>query len=267
MGQQYYHTSEFAKKTSVTIRTLQYYDKMGVLSPSEHTQAGYRLYSNEDLLKMQHILALKFLGFTLSQIKILIQKGPQQILPALQTQKEMLLEKRAQLDSILSIIGETEKMEKDGVVDYHSIVKLMEVMQMELKPEWVNKYLTPDERKTMRNLAINSYSQEALKKLSDQEFIEESHLQYTLFRAELKRLVAAGADPGSLEAQNLARSLTELNARRSQGDPEILKGMEQAWLNFNSLPSEKKPQIYTLSMEERDFIKQVFIIMYKQSAE
>ncbi|WP_268894353.1 hypothetical protein [Paenibacillus silvestris] len=43
--------------------------------------------------------------------------------------------------------------------------------------------------------------------------------------------------------------------------------MEQAWLNFNSLPSEMKPQMYTLSMEERDFIKEVYIIMYKQSAE
>jgi DNA-binding transcriptional MerR regulator len=267
LDQRYYQTNEFAQKTSVTVRTLQYYDKRGVLCPSEHTQAGYRLYSNEDLLKMQHILALKYLGFSLSQIKTLIQTGPQQFSVALQTQKDMLLEKRAQLDSIIFIIEETEKMEKSGVVDYNSIVKIMEVMQMELKPEWVNKYLTPDERKTMRNLTVNSYSQEALKKLAGQKFVEESHLQYIQFRDELKRLVAADADPGSPEAQNLGQSLTELNMRRSQGDPEILKGMEQAWLNFNSLPSEMKPQMYTLSMEERDFIKQVYIIMYKQSAE
>lgn len=76
-------------------------------------------------------------------------------------------------------------MEKGRVVDYNSIVKIMEVMQMELKPEWVNKYLIPDERKTMRNLSVNSYSQEALKKLAGQEFVEESHLQYTQFRSEL----------------------------------------------------------------------------------
>ncbi|MBP1963060.1 MerR family transcriptional regulator [Paenibacillus aceris] len=267
MKQRYYHTNEFAKKTSVTVRTLQYYDKKGVISPSEHTQAGYRLYSNEDLVKMQHILALKYLGFSLSQIKILIQTGPKEFSAALQTQKDMLLEKRAQLDSILLTIEETEKMEKGGVVDYNSIVKIMEVMQMELKPEWVNKYLSPDERKMMRNLAVNSYSQEALKKLAGQEFVEESHFQYTQFRDELKRLVAANADPGSPEAQNLARSLTELNARRSQGDPEIIKGMEKAWLSFNAMPGNMKPQIYTLSMKEREFIKQACIIMYKPSAE
>ncbi|OCT17247.1 hypothetical protein A8709_27330 [Paenibacillus pectinilyticus] len=267
MDQRYYHTNEFAKMSSVTVRTLQYYDKKGILSPSEYTQAGYRLYSNEDLVKMQHILALKYLGFSLSQIKILIQKGPLQFSAALQTQKDMLLEKRAQLDSIILTIEETQNMEKSSPVDYHSIVKIMEVMQMALKPEWVNKYLTPDERKMMRNLAVHSYSQEALRKLADQEFVEESFLQYTQFRAELKQLVEAKADPGSQEAQNLARSLTELNARRSQGDPEILKGMKQAWLSFNEMPSDMKPQMYTLSMEEREFIKQVYIMMYKQSSE
>lgn len=50
---------------------------------------------------MQHILALKYLGFSLCQIKILIQAEPQQFTAALQTQIDMLLEKRAQLDSIL----------------------------------------------------------------------------------------------------------------------------------------------------------------------
>lgn len=161
--------------------------------------------------QLQHFLALKYLGFSLTQIKILIQKEPQQFPAALQTQKDMLLEKRTQLDTIILAIEETEKLMEGGVVDYNSIVKIMEVMQMELRPEWVNKYLTPDERKTIRNLAVNSYSQEALKKLAEQEFVEESHLQYTQFRAELKRLVAADADPGSPEAQSLARSLTDLN--------------------------------------------------------
>ncbi|MGZ9586589.1 MerR family transcriptional regulator [Paenibacillus marinisediminis] len=267
MGQRYYHTNEFAKKTSVTVRTLQYYDKEGVLSPTEYTQAGYRMYSDNDLVKMQHILALKYLGFSLAQIKILIQTGPQQFSAALQTQKDMLLEKRTQLDSIILAIEETEKLVDGGEVDYNSIVKIMEVMQMELKPGWVNKYLTSDERKAMHNLTVNSYSQEALKKLAGQDFVEESHIQYTEFRAELKRLVAAKADPSSREAQELARFLTDLNTRRSQGDPEILEGMRQAWDSFNALSDDKKPQMYTLSKEEQEFIKHACIIMYKQSTQ
>lgn len=179
--------------------------------------------------------------------------------------KDMLLEKRAQLDSIILAIEETEKVMDGGVVDYNAIVKIMEVMQMELKPGWIDKYKTSDERKVMRNLAINSYSQEALKKLAGQDFVEASHLQYTEFRAELKRIVAAKADPGSQEAQELAWFLTNLIARRSQGDPEIVEGMRQAWDSFNALPDDKKPQMYTLSKEEKEFIKQACIIMYKKS--
>lgn len=156
MSQRYYHTNEFAKKTSVTVRTLQYYDKEGVLSPTEYTQAGYRIYSDNDLIKMQQILALKYLGFSLSQIKFLIQTGPQQFPAALQTQKAMLLEKRAQLDSIIHAIEETEKVVDGGAVDYNAIAKIMEVIQLELKPGWINKYLTSDERNVMRNLAVQS---------------------------------------------------------------------------------------------------------------
>jgi len=57
----------------VSIRTLRYYDKVGLLLPSLHTEAGYRLYSDEDLLSLQQILVLKFLGFSLEEIKVCLQ--------------------------------------------------------------------------------------------------------------------------------------------------------------------------------------------------
>jgi hypothetical protein len=100
--------------------------------------------------------------------------------------------------------------------------------------------------------------------LAKQEFTEETHQQYSYFRAELKRLVAANADPGSPEAQNLAQYLTNLNKRRSQGDEEIIAGMKNAWDNFNALPDDMKPQIYVLTTEEREFIKQACTILHKQ---
>lgn len=64
MAEKLYHTNEFAKKSSVSVRTLQFYDKKGLLSPSGYTQVGYRLYSEDDLVRLQQILALKYLGFS-----------------------------------------------------------------------------------------------------------------------------------------------------------------------------------------------------------
>lgn len=136
---------------------------------------------------------------------------------------------------------------------------------MDLKPEWVSKYLTLDERRTLREIAKQSFSEEALKKLGQQEYTEETHRQYTHFYDELRRLVEENVDPASREAQNLAQYLTDLNTRRSQGgDQEILSGMKNTWENFNSLPEDKKPQIYTLTTEQREFIKQACSILYAQ---
>lgn len=78
MDRQHYTTSQFAQKAAVTARTLRFYDKVGLLSPSEYTEAGHRLYSDKDLWSLQQILALKFLGFSLEEIKVCLQTNLKQ---------------------------------------------------------------------------------------------------------------------------------------------------------------------------------------------
>lgn len=120
----------------------------------------------------------------------------------------------------------------------------------------------------MREIAKQSFSNEALRKLTKQEFTEEIHQQYSHFYDELRRLVAENTAPASEEAQSLAQYLTDLNKRRSQGgDQEILAGMKKTWETFNSLPEDKKPQMYTLTSDEKEFIKQACSILYAQRSE
>ena len=64
----YYKTGEFAKKASISIRTVRYYDKKGLLKPSLIDTNGYRLYTDKDFEKLQKILSLKYLGFSLDDI-------------------------------------------------------------------------------------------------------------------------------------------------------------------------------------------------------
>ncbi|MCW3053630.1 MAG: MerR family transcriptional regulator, partial [Chthonomonadales bacterium] len=70
-----YPIGEFAGRAGVTVRTLRFYDKVGLLAPSAMTEAGYRLYAEQDLSTLQHILALKFLGFSLVEIKQCLTSG------------------------------------------------------------------------------------------------------------------------------------------------------------------------------------------------
>lgn len=64
-----YTTGEFAKKAGVSVRTIRYYDKQGMLKPSHVSQSGYRLYTDGDFARLQKILTLKYLGFSLEEIR------------------------------------------------------------------------------------------------------------------------------------------------------------------------------------------------------
>jgi DNA-binding transcriptional MerR regulator len=89
-----YTVKEFAKFTGVTERTLRYYDKVGLLKPSNYNEKGHRLYQFDDLGKVQKILTLKYLGYSLSEIKKNINESSDNHLrDTLNQQKEMLIKK------------------------------------------------------------------------------------------------------------------------------------------------------------------------------
>lgn len=65
----YYSSGEFAKKAHVTKKTIRYYDEHNILKPSFVSDSGARFYSDEDFARLQQILFLKYLGFSLADIK------------------------------------------------------------------------------------------------------------------------------------------------------------------------------------------------------
>ena len=65
----YYSSGEFARMAHVTLRTIRYYDKQNILKPSFVTEAGARFYTDEDFARLQQILLLKYLGFSLDDIR------------------------------------------------------------------------------------------------------------------------------------------------------------------------------------------------------
>ena len=105
--------SSVAKLTGVTVRTLHYYDEIGLLKPSEVTEAGYRIYSDTDLEVLQQILFFRELDFSLDDIRKIMQNPAYEKESALRRQKELLLQKRSRLDSLISLVDKTLKGERD----------------------------------------------------------------------------------------------------------------------------------------------------------
>lgn len=228
-------------------RTLRYYDRVGLLRPRQHTESGYRLYTDEDLIRLQQILALKFLGFSLQEIGACLKAGPHGLRAVLAQQKAMLGEKRRQLEAILRAVEETERLLHAGRCDWVAIAGVIRIIQMEQKNEWVKKHFTAEQLQKMEELGQNAYSAEAREKLAggqgawteaDQERASE---QWAYLATESRRLAAAGADPAGTEAQALAKLKCEMLDAFTQGDPEIASGVQRFWEQFRALPKEEQP--------------------------
>ena len=97
---------EVAKKMGVTVRTLQYYDKEGLLSPSAESEGGRRLYTDKDLITLHQIISLKSLGFSLGDIKerLISLETPIDVANALTKQADDIRQKIEQLQASLSAI-------------------------------------------------------------------------------------------------------------------------------------------------------------------
>lgn len=105
--------NEVSKLTGVTVRTLHYYDEIGLLKPSEVTSAGYRLYDNEALKTLQQILFFRELEFSLDEIKEIMSDPLYNRKDALAKQRELLMQKRIRLDGIINLVDKTLKGEND----------------------------------------------------------------------------------------------------------------------------------------------------------
>ncbi len=94
---------EVSRLSGVSVRTLQYYDSIGLLPPARHTGAGYRLYDGAALARLQEILLFRELEFSLKDIKCILSSPHYDRAPALQQQIELLQLKRERLDNLIAL--------------------------------------------------------------------------------------------------------------------------------------------------------------------
>lgn len=92
-----YTIGKLSAKTGVTVRTLDYYDEIGLIKPSTKTDGGHRIYDNEDIMRLERVLALKYIGFSLEQIKDMLHDTPSSWQQSIQQQLEMVEQEQERL--------------------------------------------------------------------------------------------------------------------------------------------------------------------------
>lgn len=262
MTNAYYRTGEFARKASVSERTLRYYDRLGLLSPTTYSEAGYRLYSDADFPRLQQILALKYLGFSLEEIQRCLDGSPRRFKDALAVQKAMLLERKNHLEAILQAIEQAEAWLDGPVQDWKPIIKILEMMQMNDKQEWIKKYFSDEQAQKMAELSEAAYTDADRQKLAGwgQGWSEADQLEADRKWAELyqeaKSLAGAGKDPAGAEAQSLAARWMALVNEFTRGDAGLTAGLQKFWQQMAELPEADRPLPKVLNDQEQAFVDQ-----------
>ena len=145
---QHYRVGQVAALTGVSIRTLHHYDRIGVLHPSQRLESGHRLYSAADLLTLQQILTLRYLGFQLRQIRELLQRTDFDVMASLRIQRGVVRDRVAELQRIEASLSQLlEHRLASGGWDWKLVTEASATVQrsLEQKGETMNDYYTPEE--------------------------------------------------------------------------------------------------------------------------
>ncbi len=229
MSDSMYHANEFAQVAGVTVRTLHHYDRIGLLKPSGYTNTGYRLYRKHDLVRLQQIVTLKFIGFSLTQIKQLLNSNSFDLRVALNQQREILAEKRRQLDQAVTAIEKAHALlETNDEPDWQAFKQIIEVINMQNNMDWTNKY----------------YSEDAQKKIAERaqaippEVIEKAQNDWATLIAEVEQAVVEGVSPTSERAAALATRWRELIRGFTGGDSEMQAGLNEMYSDQTNWPKD-----------------------------
>src|SRR5262249_21748524 len=133
---------ELARRTGLTVRTLHHYDEIGLLKPSLHTEAGYRLYTGRDVVRLQQVISLRQLGFSLEEVHDCLNRpdfSPLEIIGLHRARLREQIELQRQLCERLDLIA--AHLRTAGEVSAEEFLRTIEVMTM------MEKLYTPEQMK------------------------------------------------------------------------------------------------------------------------
>ena len=206
------HIKEFAKLCGVSVRTLHYYDEIGLLKPSETDKfTGYRFYDENSLLRMQEILFYRELDFSLSSIKEILSSKNYDKEKALSEQKKLLVLKKERLENLISAI--------DGAMRGENIMNAFNNSEFE-------KYKAEAKERWGETKAYKEYEEKS-KNSSFENMASGLNDIFSKFALCMKKR----SSPDCVEAQSLVKELQDyITENFYTCTNEILSGLSQMYV-------------------------------------
>mgnify|MGYP001185883288 CR=1 FL=1 len=225
--QGYMTVGETAKRMGVTVRTLQYYDKEGLLTPSAESEGGRRLYTDKDCVMLHQIISLKSLGFSLADIKerLISLDTPADVANTLTEQANDIRKKMEQLSASLTAIERLqEEVLQMQTVNFKKYADIIVNLQMHNQYYFLIKRFDDDTLEHIRR---------RFDKKSGLAFIE----RFDRLSDEILQLQKENVPPESQKCQKIAKSYWDLILEFTNGDMSMLPKLMEIG-NFENAANE-----------------------------
>lgn len=150
----YFRVGDFANRAGISIRTLRYYDQIGLLKPTAHSESGQRLYTALDYARLQQILTLKLIGLSLEEIRQLLTTDLAGIEHLLERQKQALEQQARQLLQVVQTIERAQNTIRAAhELDLETLINIIRMVNMHTQSDWLSQFV--DEKEQEKLAAYN----------------------------------------------------------------------------------------------------------------
>jgi DNA-binding transcriptional MerR regulator len=208
---------ELARRTRLTSRTLHHYDEIGLLRPSLHTESGHRLYTAGDVARLQQVLSLRQLGFSLEEIRDCQNRpdfSPVELIERHLARLREQLELQRKLCQRLEAIA--AGLRTAGEVSAEEFLQTIEVMSM------IESYYTPEQMESFRKRNAEAAA-------ADVDLTQQGTAAWQELLAQLKVEMDSGTDPADPKVQALEKRRQALVNAFSGGDTAIEENLKRMW--------------------------------------
>ncbi|MBZ0275606.1 MAG: MerR family transcriptional regulator, partial [Anaerolineae bacterium] len=224
-GSSYFSIGAFAKRADVTVRTLRYYDQIGLLSPSDHTESGRRLYTDMDYARLQQILTLKLIGLSLEEIRSLLTTDQVEIGDLLQRQKQVLGQQVRQLQQVIRAIEQAQRaLDGTPTWDTDQFLHIIKAVMMNNQVNWFDQFFTDTQQNQLAEIGQQ-------RSWGDEKDMAEAWKK--LF-SDIREHLEQGGDDST--APSLVRRWDDLMAQFAGGNPGLAQQLNQAYIHLANLP-------------------------------
>ncbi|MBJ8007594.1 MULTISPECIES: MerR family transcriptional regulator [Bacillus cereus group] len=238
---------ELTRETGITVRTLRYYDQIDLLKPSGKTDGGHRLYSERDVVRLQQILFLKEMGFSLKEVANMLVTGELNLKGSLEKQLQFVQEEQKKFNRMERVLqAVVYSVDVEGELDWKVMFELIQLSKQ-----------SPRIREIFQNEVFSKEEQDLLHNLPNMSEEDPNVLEWVDLLKQLRNFMKDGKEASCDEVQEATKKLMQKCLEMANGDEAFL---DKLWEVRKSKEDSQKMSMYPIEEELLLYMDEAFRI-------